>query len=89
MEDVYYMKKENEIIGKEIELVKNENSKELYKTDSIFMGINIACLRQKQLNHGAHSRLAPDSIKHKNTIIAVKEVKQGLVAFRFLKDPLV
>lgn len=83
------MKKENEVIGKEIELVKDENSSELYKTDSIFMGINIANLRYKQLKEGAHSRLVDDSLKHKNTIIAVEEVKQGLIAFKFVKDPVV
>ena len=83
------MKKENEIISKKIELVKDENSSELYKTDSIFMGINIANLRYKQLKEGAHSRLVDDSLKHKNTIIAVEEVKQGLIAFKFVKDPIV
>jgi DNA-directed RNA polymerase subunit K/omega len=83
------MKKENEIISKEIELVKDENSSELYKTDSIFMGINIANLRYKQLKEGAHSRLVDDSLKHKNTIIAVEEVKQGLIAFKFVEDPIV
>jgi DNA-directed RNA polymerase subunit K/omega len=83
------MKKENEVIGKEIELVKDEISNELYKTDSIFMGINIANLRYKQLREGAHSRLVDDSLKHKNTIIAVEEVKQGLIAFKFVEDPVV
>ena len=83
------MKKENKIISKEIELVKDEISSELYKTDSIFMGINIANLRYKQLREGAHSRLVDDSLKHKNTIIAVEEVKQGLIAFKFVEDPVV
>ena len=83
------MKKEKKIISKEIELVKEEISSELYKTDSIFMGINIANLRYKQLKEGAHSRLVDDSLKHKNTIIAVEEVKQGLIAFKFVKDPIV
>jgi DNA-directed RNA polymerase subunit K/omega len=83
------MKKVKEIISKEVELLKIENSNELHKTDSVFMGINMAGLRCKQLSQGAHSRLTPDSLKHKNTVIAVKEVKQGLVAFKFIKDPLV
>ena len=82
------MKKENEIISKEIELENNDNSPELFKTSSVFMGINIAGLRCKQLRQGAHSRLVPDTLRHKNTIIAVEEVKQGLVAFRFVKDRL-
>ncbi len=83
------MKKEKEVISPEMELVKIENPKELYKTNSIFMGINIAGLRCKQLRQGAHSRLLDDSRKHKNTIIAVEEVKQGLVAFKFIKEPVV
>jgi len=85
------MKKEKEmiIITPEIEIQEVENSEDMNRRDSIFMGINIAGLRHRQLNHGAHSRLAPDPIKHKNTIVAVEEVKQGLVAFRFIKEPVV
>jgi DNA-directed RNA polymerase subunit K/omega len=83
------MKKENEMIGKGIELENNENSAAMHRTDSIFMGINIAGLRHRQLNRGAHSRLALDPVKHKNTIIAVEEVKQGLIAYRFIEEPVV
>lgn len=81
------MKKVNEIISREVELVE-DNSGDLHKTDSIFMGINIAGLRCKQLRLGARSRLAANSAKHKNTVVAVEEVKQGLIAFRFVEDPL-
>lgn len=83
------MKKENETITKELELVKIENPGELHKTDSVFMGINMAGLRHRQLRQGAHSRLIDDSPRNKNTIIAVKEVQQGLIAFRFVEDPVV
>jgi hypothetical protein len=53
------MKKENKtinskIIRNDLELVNKEDFKELHKTDSIFMGINIAVLRQKQLKRHIH-----------------------------------
>ena len=83
------MKKEIEVLTKELELVKIENPGELHKTDSVFLGINMAGLRHRQLNRGAHSRLSGDSPKNKNTIIAVKEINQGLVAFSFVEDPIV
>lgn len=83
------MKKRNEAITKELELVKIENPGELHRTDSIFLGINMAGLRHRQLKQGAHSRLIGDSPKNKNTVIAVKEIKQGLVAFSFIEDPVV
>jgi DNA-directed RNA polymerase subunit K/omega len=83
------MKKEKKIINGEIELVKNEKFSQIYKTDSIYMGINVAHLRHKQLTRGADSRLNDDCLKHKNTIIAVEEVKQGLVKFEFIKEPVV
>ncbi|HEX8737084.1 MAG TPA: DNA-directed RNA polymerase subunit omega [Pyrinomonadaceae bacterium] len=81
------MKKTNKTITKELELVKIENPAELHRTDSVFMGINMAGLRHRQLNQGAHSRLIGDSPKNKNTIVAVKEVKEGLIAFRFVEEP--
>ena len=83
------MKKENETITKELELVKIENPGELHRTDSVFMGINMASLRHRQLNQRAHSRLIGDSPKNKNTIVAVKEVEQGLIAFKFVEEPVV
>ena len=83
------MKKENETIIKELELVKIENPVGLSRTDSVFLGINMAGLRHRQLTQGAHSRLIGDSPKNKNTITAVKEVEQGLVAFTFVEEPVV
>jgi DNA-directed RNA polymerase subunit K/omega len=83
------MKKENETITKEMELVKIENPEDLRSTDSVFLGINMAGLRHRQLKQGARSRLTGDFPKNKNTIVAVKEVEQGLIAFRFVKDPVV
>lgn len=83
------MKKENVTMTKELELVKQENLSELHRTDSVFLGINMAGLRHRQLTQGAHSRLNGDSPKNKNTIVAVKEVEQGLIAFRFVEEPVV
>jgi len=83
------MKKEIETITEVLELVKTENPGELHKTDSVFLGINMAGLRHRQLKQGAHSRLIGDSPKNKNTIIAVKEIEQGLIAFRFVEEPVV
>jgi DNA-directed RNA polymerase subunit K/omega len=83
------MKKKNETIIKGLELVKIENPEELHRTDSVFMGINMAGLRHRQLNQGAHSRLIGDAPKNKNTVVAVKEVKEGLIAFKFIEEPVV
>jgi DNA-directed RNA polymerase subunit K/omega len=51
------------------------------KADSIFHGIRLACLRWKQLNRGADSRVETRQPKSKNTTIAIEEVRQGLVNF--------
>jgi DNA-directed RNA polymerase subunit K/omega len=83
------MKKKNETITKALELVKIENPGELHRTDSVFLGINMAGLRHRQLTQGAQKRLIGDSPKNKNTVVAVKEIKQGLIAFRFVEEPVV
>lgn len=49
--------------------------------DSRFWVVVVAALRSKQLLHGASPRIAPDSLRRRNTSIALEEVKQGLVAF--------
>lgn len=54
------------------------------KTHSIFMNINIAGLRCAQLRQGARPRLAGDSLKRKNTSIAIEEVEQGLIEYTFI-----
>jgi DNA-directed RNA polymerase subunit K/omega len=69
--------------------VQIENLVQLRKTDSIFMKINPAGLRHRQLKQGAHSGLTGDSPKNKKTIVAVKEVEQDLAAFRFVEEPIV
>jgi DNA-directed RNA polymerase omega subunit len=49
--------------------------------DSKFRLIVVAALRSKQLQRGAHPRIEADSRRHRNTSIALEEVKRGLVPF--------
>lgn len=56
--------------------------------DSKFRLVILAALRNKQLMRGARSRLAADPIKHRNTRVAVEEIKQGLVAFTVFTEDL-
>ena len=49
--------------------------------DSKFRLIVLAALRSKQLVRGALPRIEADQRRHKNTSIALEEVKRGLVPF--------
>jgi DNA-directed RNA polymerase omega subunit len=49
--------------------------------DSTYRLIVVAALRNKQLTRGATPRIEADSKRHRNTTIALEEVKRGLVAF--------
>ena len=49
--------------------------------DSRYRLIIVAALRSKQLQRGASPRIGVDPRKHRNTSIALEEVKQGLVPF--------
>lgn len=49
--------------------------------DSVYRLIVVAALRNKQLTRGATPRIEADSQRHRNTSIAIEEVKRGLVAF--------
>lgn len=49
--------------------------------DSVFRLIIIATKRNKQLLHGAQSRLEPCLHRHKNTTIALEEVRKGLISY--------
>jgi len=80
------MKKVTKIINEEINITDEKDADKLPKTNSIFQNIVYACLRQKQLNRGADSRIIADSIKHKNTTIAVEEVRQNLIAFHLIHE---
>ena len=49
--------------------------------DSIYRLVVVAALRNKQLTRGAASRIEADPRRHRNTTIALEEVKRGLVPF--------
>ena len=49
--------------------------------DSRFRLIIIAGMRTKQLLHGSKPRIETNERRHRNTSIALEEVKRGLVAF--------
>jgi len=51
---------------------------------SRFRQIVIAGLRAKQLSRGSKPRLTLDAGSHKNTSIAMEEVRQGLITFTYL-----
>jgi DNA-directed RNA polymerase omega subunit len=54
--------------------------------DSRYRLIVVAALRSKQLLHGARPRIEADARRHRNTSIALEEVKQGLVPFSINDD---
>ena len=49
--------------------------------DSMYQLIVVAALRSKQLTRGAPARIEADPRRHRNTTIALEEVKRGLVPF--------
>jgi DNA-directed RNA polymerase omega subunit len=49
--------------------------------DSVYRLIVVAALRNKQLTRGATPRIEADPRRHRNTTIALEEVKRGLVPF--------
>ena len=48
---------------------------------SRFRAVVLAALRVKQLRRGSKPRIELDDKKHKNTIIAMEEVRRGLISF--------
>ncbi len=54
--------------------------------DSKYRLIILAAKRSKQLQRGARPRIDIDTLKHKNTRIALEEVMRGRVNFRVTKD---
>jgi len=54
--------------------------------DSKFRLIIIAALRSKQLLRGSPPRIEVDPRRHKNTSLALEEVKQGLVPFTITNE---
>ena len=51
---------------------------------SRFREVVLAGLRAKQLLRGSKPRIEPHPDKHKNTTIAVEEVRRGLISFTTL-----
>ena len=54
--------------------------------DSKYRLIILAAKRSKQLQRGARPRIDIDTLKHKNTRIALEEVMQGRVNFSKTSD---
>ena len=48
---------------------------------SRFRAVVVAALRVKQLRRGSKPRIELDDKKHKDTIIAMEEVRRGLISF--------
>lgn len=55
--------------------------------DSMYRLIVVAALRNKQLTRGAAPRIEADPRRHRNTTIALEEVKRGLVQFTITEGP--
>lgn len=55
--------------------------------DSRYRLIVVAALRSKQLLHGSLPRIDADPRRHRNTSIALEEVKRGLVPFTINDEP--
>jgi DNA-directed RNA polymerase omega subunit len=49
--------------------------------DSVYRLVVVAALRNKQLTRGATPRIEANPLRHRNTTIALEEVKRGLVTF--------
>ena len=54
--------------------------------DSKYRLIILAAKRSKQLQRGAHPRIDIDTVKHKNTRVALEEVMRGRVKFTVHND---
>ena len=54
---------------------------------SRFRAIVIAALRAKQLRRGSKPRVELDDKKHKDTRIAIEEVRRGLISFTEVGQP--
>lgn len=73
----------------ETEKLVEETTKENKKTpeiDSKYRLIILAAQRSKQIQRGANPKIDMDLRKHKQTRIALKELKQGVVHFDLLNE---
>jgi DNA-directed RNA polymerase omega subunit len=54
---------------------------------SRFRAVVVAGLRVKQLRRGSKPRIELDGKKHKDTSVAMEEVRRGLIAFKQIVGP--
>lgn len=54
---------------------------------SRFRAVVVAALRAKQLRRGSKPRIEPDPLRHKDTSIAMEEVRKGLITFTQFAAP--
>jgi DNA-directed RNA polymerase subunit K/omega len=84
------MSRKAPVKSEEIEAVEEDIPVKLNATDSLYRGVIVACLRAKQLIKGATPRTSTEfSHKRKSTIVAVEELKQGLIFFEELPEEAV
>ena len=77
--------KENALSKDEMTLGGDE-PEETREVDSKYRMILIAAQRSKQLQRGATARVALDPNKHKNTRIALEEVKNKKIDFKITEE---
>jgi DNA-directed RNA polymerase subunit omega len=63
-----------------------EQNQEIPQIDSKYRLILIAAQRTKQLQKGALPRVNLDPRKVKPTVIALEEIKQGKIRFKFTEE---
>ncbi len=78
--------KENAVLNDEMIIGDDEPEKDNRAVDSKYRMILIAAQRSKQLQRGATARVALDPAKHKNTRIALEEVKNKKVDFKITEE---
>jgi DNA-directed RNA polymerase omega subunit len=69
------------IMATKEELEEVTEDTEVQEIDSKYRLIILAAKRSKQLQRGAHPRIDIDTLKHKNTRVALEEVMRGRVKF--------
>jgi DNA-directed RNA polymerase subunit omega len=72
---------EGAIMATKEELTEVNEETDGQEIDSKYRLIILAAKRSKQLQRGAHPRIDIDTLKHKNTRVALEEVMRGRVKF--------
>jgi DNA-directed RNA polymerase subunit omega len=73
-------------MGSKEEIEETVDETQAPEIDSKYRLIILAAKRSKQLQRGARPRIDIDSLKHKNTRIALEEVMRGRVNFTVTND---